>query len=533
MSRSSSSRTSRCVSVLIAACGLATGSLVMSGCEVDSFFDPSTIGRWERTPTTVPILERLSSIEEDSGEFVEYSEPSAQDLIPEPADYRLNPGDQVRVTAFDDVRSNAAASEYDREVDIRGRINLPQIGQMDLSGLTLDQARDVITERLKKFVNDPLVEVVILQKRQQTFTVVGAVQQPGPYFIPKPDYRLLEAITAAGQFNETIEYVYVVRQVPLNDLIRGNMVRPSTGNAPSAGTPSTTPSAQPSPGQPSTNPGDQPENLIDLIDELSKPKDAPKEPAKDPASGGGSPGLLRASGTGRQPVIEPPERTEHKPQEPAIDLVDSGMGVAASTSAPALGSDGASSWVFLEGRWVQVKPSAAAAEIAAQGGELTADQLMTQRVIRVPLQGLLAGSAQYNVVIRPGDIIRIPTAPNGVFYMEGQVQRPGPYSIPDVGRMTLTRAVVSAGGLSSLAVPERVDLTRMVGKDRQATVRLDLRAVKEGTMPDIYLKRDDVINVGTNFWAYPLAVVRNGFRATYGFGFVLDRNFADDVFGPQ
>lgn len=519
MASLSNSGAARRVGVMLAACGLATGSLLMTGCEMDSFIDPSTVGRWEKTPTTVPILERLTSIEEDTGEFVEYSDPTPQDLIPEPNDYRLNPGDQVRITAFDDVRSNAAASEYDREVDIRGRINMPQIGQVELTGLTLDQARDLITERLRKFVNDPLVEVVIIQKRQQTFTVVGAVQQPGPYFIPKPDYRLYEAITAAGQFNETIEYVYVVRQVPLSDLIKGNMARPAA--APSAqpsATPGTAPETQPAPS----------ENLIDLIDELSKPKDADKP--KDPASGGGSPGLLRPAG--RQPVIEPPEHTDTKPQEAVIDLVDSGLSAPAS-AAPAANGEGASSWVFLEGRWVQVKPTTAAAEVAAQGGELTADQLMTQRVVRIPLKALLDGSAQYNVVIRPGDIIRIPTAPVGVFYMEGQVQRPGPYSIPDVGRMTLTRAVVSAGGLSSLAVPERVDLTRMVGKDRQATIRLDLRAVKEGTMPDIYLKRDDIINVGTNFWAYPLAVVRNGFRATYGFGFVLDRNFADDVFGPQ
>ncbi|MCC6229511.1 MAG: polysaccharide biosynthesis/export family protein [Phycisphaerales bacterium] len=519
MASTSEFRAVRHVGVILAACGLATGSLVMTGCEVDSFIDPSTIGRWEKTPTTVPILERLSSIEEDTGEFVEYSDATAQDLIPEPSDYRLNPGDQVRITAFDDVRTNAAASEYDREVDIRGRINMPQIGQVELTGLTLDQARDLITERLKKFVNDPLVEVVIIQKRQQTFTVVGAVQQPGPYFIPKPDYRLYEAITAAGQFNETIEYIYVVRQVPLSDLIKGNMARPAVAPSPRPSTqPDTTPETQPAPA----------ENLIDLIDELSKPKDGEKP--KDPASGGGSPGMVRPAG--RQPVIEPPEHTDAKPQEPAIDLVDSGLTSPASV-APADHGEGASSWVFLEGRWVQVKPTVAAAEVAAQGGELTADQLMTQRVVRIPLKALLDGSAQYNVVIRPGDIIRIPTAPVGVFYMEGQVQRPGPYSIPDVGRMTLTRAVVSAGGLSTLAVPERVDLTRMVGKDRQATIRLDLRAVKEGTMPDIYLKRDDVINVGTNFWAYPLAVVRNGFRATYGFGFVLDRNFADDVFGPQ
>ena len=37
--------------------------------------------------------------------------------------------------------------------------------------------------------------------------------------------------------------------------------------------------------------------------------------------------------------------------------------------------------------------------------------------------------------------------------------------------------------------------------------------------------------IGTTFWATPLAVVRNGLRATYGFGFLLDRNFGNDVFG--
>ena len=33
------------------------------------------------------------------------------------------------------------------------------------------------------------------------------------------------------------------------------------------------------------------------------------------------------------------------------------------------------------------------------------------------------------------------------------------------------------------------------------------------------------------FWATPLAVIRGGLRATYGFGFLLDRNFGNDVFG--
>ncbi len=71
----------------------------------------------------------------------------------------------------------------------------------------------------------------------------------------------------------------------------------------------------------------------------------------------------------------------------------------------------------------------------------------------------------------------------------------------------------------------------MVGPDRQATIMLDLRAISEGTQPDVFLKPDDHLNVGTNFWALPLAIVRNGLRASYGFGFLLDRNFGNDVFG--
>ncbi len=142
---------------------------------------------------------------------------------------------------------------------------------------------------------------------------------------------------------------------------------------------------------------------------------------------------------------------------------------------------------------------------------------MTQRVIRVPVKPLIAGDAKYNIVIRPGDIIRVPSATQGIVYVVGQVARPGTYNFPEVGKMTLLRAVDSAGGFGSLAIPERVDLTRVVGKNMQATIRVDMRAINEGTMPDIYIKPGDRINVGTNFWAFPLAVFRNGLRMSYGF----------------
>ncbi len=71
----------------------------------------------------------------------------------------------------------------------------------------------------------------------------------------------------------------------------------------------------------------------------------------------------------------------------------------------------------------------------------------------------------------------------------------------------------------------------MVGDNREAAIRMNLGAIRHRTEPDIMLKANDHIIVGTNFWSFPLAVVRGGFRATYGWGFLLDRNFGNDVFG--
>ena len=48
--------------------------------------------------------------------------------------------------------------------------------------------------------------------------------------------------------------------------------------------------------------------------------------------------------------------------------------------------------------------------------------------------------------------------------------------------------------------------------------------------PDLFLKPDDHIIVGTNFWALPLARFRRDLSFPNSVGFQLDRNFGNDVF---
>ena len=59
-------------------------------------------------------------------------------------------------------------------------------------------------------------------------------------------------------------------------------------------------------------------------------------------------------------------------------------------------------------------------------------------------------------------------------------------------------------------------------------VLIDLQKIFQGAQPDMYLKPDDQVMVGTNALAPFLLALRNGFRIAYGFGFLYDRNFYRD-----
>ncbi|MFG0257680.1 MAG: polysaccharide biosynthesis/export family protein [Phycisphaerales bacterium JB043] len=463
-------------------CLLCLGVLSGLGCEVDSFIDPSVVGRWEYTPTIVPILDRIDVIERDAGEFVETSPVMPEDLLPHIEDYRIGSGDGLFIEIFDFLQPGVA-TPFERRVDQRGGFDLPQIGRVDVMNMTPDQAREQIRTLLREagIIEDALVSVQVLDRRDSTYAIFGSIAGTGRYVLAEPDYRLLEAITEAGGMAPGTQRIFIIRQTALADAVRG--------------TPGISPPVLEQPSDPSQNGID----INELIDELT--------------NDGGSPAQLA-------PNQISPTNAQNIQSAPPIDLPESEDD-----------RDGENRWIFVDGQWVRSSETDASVEedqlLQASG------EMVTQRVIEVPVDPLLAGDARYNIVIRPGDIIRVPGPDQGFFYLAGPgINRPGVYQLPSVGKMTLSKAIMSSGGLSAVAIPSRVDLTRMIGEDRQATIRLNLRAIAEGTHPDVFIKPDDMINVGTNFWAQPLAIIRNGFRFTYGFGFLIDRNFANDIFGP-
>ncbi|MDX2131537.1 MAG: polysaccharide biosynthesis/export family protein [Planctomycetota bacterium] len=489
--------TSRAGVAMLLAAGGVWAACGAGGCSKKSFLDPSVdgSGRWGRTPVSMPILTRIAAIEEEAGDIVEFSDPQPGDLVPLPTQYRLGQGDALRITLYDLIEANRA-EVYEVEVDARGVIELPQLGRISVGGKTTEETVGVVQEAMKRFVTNPLASVVAVAQRQQTFNLIGAVDRPGPYFVPRANYRLLEAISAGGRYDNTADYVYVIREVSLTPQGAGDASSPDAPDRPRAA----------------------PEDLLKVIDDLAPP--APATPPPSPGAHSAQPAAFIAqpdgtpSNTGRAPVVDLPEegRTRTAPDQ--------------NDATP-----GTTRWVFLNGKWTQVatqRPQGAAGDSLPEAEQ----DLVTQRVIRVPIKDLEAGKQSVNIVIRPGDVVRVPTPPFGTIYVGGQIQRPGTYSLPSTGGLTLQRLVHAAGGYAGIAVPSRIDLTRVVGKDREATIMLDGAAIANRTQPDVYLKPNDSVVVGTTFWALPLAIFRNGLRMSYGFGFVLDRNISNDLLGP-
>ena len=152
------------------------------------------------------------------------------------------------------------------------------------------------------------------------------------------------------------------------------------------------------------------------------------------------------------------------------------------------------------------------------------------RVIKIPVDKLFGGDLQYNIIIRAGDVIRVPVDQVGEFYVIGNFRNQGAINL--TGRpMTLVQAVAAAGGLGELAWPTKVEVTRRIGRNRQVIAMVNLKKIAAGLQPDFFIKPNDTINVGTHGSARFLSVLRNAFRATYGFGFVYDRNFVGKDFG--
>jgi polysaccharide biosynthesis/export protein len=143
-------------------------------------------------------------------------------------EYVIGPEDALHIAVWREADLTASLP-----VRPDGKISLPLLDDVQAAGLTPKQLADSITEKLKKYVADPRVTVVVTQINSKRIYLVGEVLHVGATPM-LPNMTVLQALSSAGlnQFANT-KRIYVLRtengkqqKLPVNyrKLVKGEQI---------------------------------------------------------------------------------------------------------------------------------------------------------------------------------------------------------------------------------------------------------------------------------------------------------------------
>ncbi|UCG17492.1 MAG: polysaccharide biosynthesis/export family protein [Phycisphaerales bacterium] len=503
---------------------------------LNSWLDPSQVGHYFNEGT-LEIRTALSIQDSPTG-IPGATEPTPEDLVPHHEAYRLLAGDALNVRIFELMAENTETN-VQVTLDEEGMVSLPVLGRVRASGMTVGELEAELADILRQrdIMFDAQVIIDPLVKRGQSYTIFGSVQAPALYPVTRPDLRLMEAISVAGGLMETVTEIYVTRRIreeaesPLSAARAGRSPERALVDSGRAGI--------------SPPMSDGFSDAPPAATQRSEEREAEPEPASDTGLEALTP--LHDVLDGPEADRELIESVIHRGPEPVVPAEQPAASAPAAEPAVVMEPPAQPRFIFLNGKWIEVQPPTTQPEpeaLPSEEQQVPAPERVPreaetqpvidwsqiageteQRIIRVSAEGLRNGDPRQDIVVRPGDSIRLMAGEFGEYYIMGQVVRPGAYSVTG-RRLTLKQAIASAGNIAPLGWPDRCTVYRRYG-DREEMKQVNLDAIFAGKEADLFVKRDDLIVVGTHPIAPFLAVIRNAFRMTYGFGFVYDRNFAD------
>lgn len=106
--------------------------------------------------------------------------------------YHIQPGDVLAVSVWKE-------EGLEQEIIVRpdGMISFPLAGEAQAAGSSVEALRSLITEKLSKYIPDPVVSVSVRQLSGNVVYVIGKVNRPGPFPIQRP-VDVMQALSMAG-----------------------------------------------------------------------------------------------------------------------------------------------------------------------------------------------------------------------------------------------------------------------------------------------------------------------------------------------
>ena len=109
-----------------------------------------------------------------------------------PGEYLVGPGDVLHISVWKDA-------SLDRIVTVRpdGMISYPLLNDVQASGQTPLQLQKSLTDKLKQYMADPEVSVVVQEVHSFAVSVLGEVKSPGRYEL-KGQSTVLDVLAQSG-----------------------------------------------------------------------------------------------------------------------------------------------------------------------------------------------------------------------------------------------------------------------------------------------------------------------------------------------
>ena len=136
------------------------------------------------------------------------AKPSATPATTDPA-YVIGPEDVLNINVWKEP-------DMTRTVPVRpdGKVSLPLINDVQAAGSTPQQLASTVTDKLRKYVQDPQVTVIVTATNSQRIFVVGEVLRAGAFPLI-PGMTVLQALSSAGGFTTfaDVKKIHVMRVV--------------------------------------------------------------------------------------------------------------------------------------------------------------------------------------------------------------------------------------------------------------------------------------------------------------------------------
>jgi len=126
--------------------------------------------------------------------------------------YRVGPGDKLEILVWkDDYHSREVVVQPD------GYFTFPLAGDVLASGQTIPQIRGEITTRIKEYLPDTIIIVMLAEANSYRIFVIGKVNNPGEYGSLRP-VNVLQALAMAGGFDNLAisnpDNIKIIRTTP-------------------------------------------------------------------------------------------------------------------------------------------------------------------------------------------------------------------------------------------------------------------------------------------------------------------------------